>query len=281
MSSSRRIDHLVLAVHDLDEAARFYEQLGFQVGVRNQHPWGTQNRLVQFESSFLELITVGAGAVISRHRPGFFSFGAFVAGYLRQREGLAMFVLDSHDAVADAAAFNAAGIGPFEPFAFERSGCRPDGSETKVAFTLAFAADDSLPSAAFFTCQQHYPEQFWNAQLQHHPNGASDVRQVTLNVADPADGDRFLPSFTGGVPDSSTGEYLLARGGGLQVTAKPGPLGFTGFSVAVRDLDGVAARLRAGQVRFTTASGALVLGPETGFGAQIGFVGDPLSPVAP
>ena len=42
---ARSIDHLVVAVRDLDGAARFYERLGFQVGSRNRHPWGTENRL--------------------------------------------------------------------------------------------------------------------------------------------------------------------------------------------------------------------------------------------
>ena len=45
---TRRIDHLVVAVRDLDGAAAFYERLGFQVGARNRHPWGTENRIVQF-----------------------------------------------------------------------------------------------------------------------------------------------------------------------------------------------------------------------------------------
>jgi catechol 2,3-dioxygenase-like lactoylglutathione lyase family enzyme len=42
----RRIDHLVLAVHDLENAADFYTRMGFQAGARNRHPWGTENRLI-------------------------------------------------------------------------------------------------------------------------------------------------------------------------------------------------------------------------------------------
>ena len=38
----RPLDHLVLAVRDLDAAAAFYRALGFQVGARNRHPWGTE-----------------------------------------------------------------------------------------------------------------------------------------------------------------------------------------------------------------------------------------------
>ncbi|HEV2564408.1 MAG TPA: VOC family protein, partial [Microvirga sp.] len=132
---TRRIDHLVVAVHDLDQAASFYQRLGFQVGARNRHPWGTENRIIQLPGSFIELISVGERAAISPHQASAFSFGAFVQDYLQDREGLAMLALDSRDAKADAALFAERGIGSFEPFHFERTGRRPDGSETKVAFT--------------------------------------------------------------------------------------------------------------------------------------------------
>ncbi|MBN9147100.1 MAG: VOC family protein [Nitrobacter sp.] len=61
---SRRIDHVVVAVHDLDAAGAFYQRLGFQVGGRNHHPWGTENRLIQFNNAFIELIAVGSFPII-------------------------------------------------------------------------------------------------------------------------------------------------------------------------------------------------------------------------
>ena len=185
-TSNRRIDHLVLPVRDLEAAADFYRRLGFQVGRRNRHPWGTENRLMQFESSFLELITVGEHATaIPPHEPGHFSFGAFVRDYLEQREGCALLALDSTNAKADAAAFSKRGIGQFEPFYFERKAKRPDGGEIRVAFTLAFAMDTKLPDVGFFVCQQHQPENFWNTDFQIHPNGAADLAAVLLSVPDP------------------------------------------------------------------------------------------------
>ena len=63
MSGARGIDHLVLPVGDLDAAAGHYEAMGFMVGARNRQPWGTENRLVQFPGSFLELIALGEGEV--------------------------------------------------------------------------------------------------------------------------------------------------------------------------------------------------------------------------
>ncbi len=33
----------------MDAAAEFYVRAGFTVGSRNRHPWGTHNRIVQYE----------------------------------------------------------------------------------------------------------------------------------------------------------------------------------------------------------------------------------------
>jgi catechol 2,3-dioxygenase-like lactoylglutathione lyase family enzyme len=52
------IDHVVHTVHDLDAAAAFYTALGFTIGARNRHPWGTHNRIIQFPGAFLELLEV-------------------------------------------------------------------------------------------------------------------------------------------------------------------------------------------------------------------------------
>ena len=52
------LDHLVHAVRDLEQAAELYRRLGFTVGARNQHSWGTHNHLVQLPGFFLELLTV-------------------------------------------------------------------------------------------------------------------------------------------------------------------------------------------------------------------------------
>jgi Glyoxalase-like domain len=184
-ASNRRIDHLVLAVHDLDRAAARYEQMGFTVGARNRHPWGTENHVVQFRSSFLEIITVADPDLIPPHRPHHFSFGAFIRDHLARREGPAMLVLDSADAQADAALFARAGVGDFLPFSFEREGRAADGTKTRVGFTLAFALDEQLPDVAFFTCQQHFPDAFWSPDLQRHANGATNVIDVSLDVALP------------------------------------------------------------------------------------------------
>lgn len=269
--SPRRIDHLVLAVRDLDAAAARYEALGFQVGARNRHPWGTENRIVQFHSSFLELITVGDAGLIEEHRPGHFSFGAFVRDYLTRREGLAMLVLDSDDARADATMFAKRGIGAFEPFFFERKGRRPDGSETHVAFTLAFAVDPSVPEASFFVCQQHYPDAFWNPAFQQHPNGAVNVSSVMVEATDPAGHVEFLKAYADGEGEVHGSSFPLRNQGRIDVASLPGQGRLVAFTIAVKDLAAVLVQLRQAGIAHTSSGEMATISEGDAFGVRLQF----------
>ncbi|MBQ0822966.1 VOC family protein [Microvirga sp. HBU67558] len=283
---SRRIDHLVIAVRDLDRAGSFYQRLGFQVGARNRHPWGTENRIVQLSNSFIELIAIGEGAAIAPHRASAFSFGAFVQDYLRDREGLAMLVLDSQDAKADAALFARSGIGSFEPFHFERSGRRPDGSETKVGFTLAFAAAEGASKAGFFVCQQHYPENFWNPEFQRHDNKASRIASVTLAAPDPKRCRDFLTAFTGVQPSSPDGDDLSFSLGEDRVDvmtpddaaeiygsveAELDQPSFVAFAVRVEDIHRQATWLDSADIPYQHIGSRLIVPASTAFGVAIAF----------
>lgn len=286
MTSGRPLDHLVLAVHDLDAAGAFYQRLGFLVGKRNRHPWGTENRIVQFPGAFLELITVGEGAAIDPHQKDTFSFGAFVRDYLAVREGFAMLVLASEDARGDKASFDKAGIGGFRPFDFARTAKKPDGSEVEVSFSLAFARDPLAPHCGFFVCQQHRPENFWNRVMQAHPNGATALGGVTMAAADPADHAEFLSAFTGIRAFSATSAGLrfetprgvveclsdaaFAFDFGLAAIGE-GPR-LAAFTITVDDLAVLESRLKAEAVEYLSHGSALVLPPQSTFGVLLRFV---------
>ncbi|MEO1975112.1 MAG: VOC family protein [Paracoccaceae bacterium] len=274
--SDRRIDHLVLAVHDIDAAGKTYERMGFQVGKRNRHPWGTENRLVQFGSSFLELISVGDGAEIEPHRPRHFSFGAFVRDYLAEREGLAMFVLDSPDAEADALRFARTGIGDYEPFFFERRGRRSSGEDVRVAFSLAFATHAALPEAAFFVCEQHEPDNFWNPDFQQHSNGATDVAEITCAASEPGVLADFLADFAGvPVPDVTAEGFSikLSHNGRICVTRDAVRCGLTSLSVSVPDLDRMSRILTDAGLAFRTpVANRITVDANETFGVSVEFV---------
>ncbi|HEX2727332.1 MAG TPA: VOC family protein [Beijerinckiaceae bacterium] len=283
---TRRIDHLVVAVRDLDGAADFYERLGFRVGTRNRHPWGTENRLVQLAGTFIELITVGERADIPAHAPRAFSFGAFVRDYLARREGLAMLVLGTDDAKADALAFAKTGIGDFEPFFFQRRGRRADGAETEVAFTLAFARDAAAPDAGYFVCQHHRPENFWSPAFQQHANGAEDVSAVVLSAPAPEAHQAFLERFAATDATRPQGHDLslgLARGRIDVVTADdaaelygsvevdPNRTELVAFAIRVPDVRYVAVHLDAGAVPYQHIGSRLVVPASAAHGVAIAF----------
>ena len=212
----RGLDHIVHAVRDLDAAAQFYRQLGFQVGARNRHPraWGTHNHIIQLPGTYLELLAVADTSGIVPHAPRHFSFGAFNRDFLQRGQGLSMLVLEGRGA-PDADEFRKKGIGDFELYEFEREGKRPDGAPIKVAFALAFASDPRAPDSGFFTSLHRYPQNFWNPAFQKHPNGAESVAGVIAVADDPARHRDFLLALTGAPSARDTGDgftIALPRG---------------------------------------------------------------------
>lgn len=282
----RGLDHVVHAVRDLDAAADLYRRLGFTVGARNRHPWGTHNQLVQLPGFFVELLTVAEPEKLGSD--GFSAlFGTFNRIFLKHREGLSLLILESSDAAADATLFRAAGIGVADAMTFEREGRRPDGSTVKVAFSLAFARDKDAPAAGFAACQQHFPENFWNPTFQQHRNTAAGIDAIVLVAENPSDHHIFLSAFTG-VRDlhaTSSGVTAATARGDIKLMD---PASFRGhFGVAppdvaegaqlaavqfrVRERAALTAALDAGDVAFFERMGSIVVAPETAMGATLVF----------
>jgi Glyoxalase-like domain len=291
VSLARGLDHVVHAVSDLDAAADLYTRAGFTVGARNRHPpaWGTQNHIVQLPGFFIEPLALADVSAIAPHREKYFAFGAFNRDFLARGQGLSMLVLKGRDGAAEAAAFRAAGIGDFDLFDFERSATRPDGMPTKVGFTLAFARDPNAPDIGYFTCKQHYPENFWNPAFQQHANGAVGIAGIVLVADRPDDHRAFLSAFTGAGEEPATASDVFAKTprGEIEVmtpamfvrrfgvaspdTARGARLAALRF--AVRDIAAARAALRAGEVGFSEQAQRLVVAPDTALGATLVFEG--------
>lgn len=193
------LDHVVIAARDLGVLAAEFEALGFTLTPTAQHPWGTANRLVQFQGrNFLELLTVDRPELVacepSTVPGGAFSFGRHAARFLEAHEGLAMLALQTADGAADLERWRAAGLVTYEPFHFERQAVLPDGRVVTVAFSLAFTTHPLLPDLAFFTCLQHDPEHFWKPAYQRHANGATALVEVSITVPEPQ---RLTPLLAG------------------------------------------------------------------------------------
>ncbi|MGH6727537.1 MAG: VOC family protein, partial [Pseudolabrys sp.] len=251
----RGLDHIVHAVRDLDAAGALYRSLGFTVGARNKHPWGTHNLIVQLPGFFVELLTL---AEPEKMGDGGFSkmFAAYNRDFIARHQGLSLLILESKDARADEAAFRAAGIAASAGMHFEREGKRPDGTTVKVGFSLAFAQDPFAPDIHFATCQQHFPENFWNPAFQKHANGVTAIAGVVA-VADAPERHRgFMQSFAGAEAKAGKDGFSLAtpRGTIELVT----PAGFLDrFGVKAPD---VARGARLAAIRFAAADAGLLQG---------------------
>jgi catechol 2,3-dioxygenase-like lactoylglutathione lyase family enzyme len=282
---SRGLDHIVHAVRDLDAAAALYERLGFIVGARNRHPWGTHNRVIQLPGFFIELLTVAEPEKLGTDA---FSalFGTFNRIFLKTHEGFSVLLLESRDARGDAAAFAGARIAASQAVHFEREGRLPDGSTVTVAFSLAFARDAAAPDAGFAVCQQHHPENFWNLAFQAHPNTASSVSGVVLVAPDPKKHRDFLLAFSGEAPSATaSGISITTSRGKIQVMDAAAYASHFGveapdtsrgarlaaLSIGVRDFSAAVGLLQAAQIPATLRMGRIVIGPSVAMGATLVF----------
>jgi len=289
---TRGIDHLVLAVRDLDKARAFYETLGFTLTPRAQHPWGTANHLVQMNGCFLEILGIADPAKIPAHKPGEFSFGAHNRDFLAAREGMSMLVFQSHDARRDQAEFAASGLHTYAPFDFGREAKLPDGGTAHVAFSLAFVTDPRMPDSAFFTCQQHAPQYFWKREYQAHANGARTIAEAIMVAPEPPALTSFFAKLQGTVSvrvNDGTLGVATARGritvltaeafdrrfpddGARAADAPPTPY-FAAFSIACSDIEAAANLLSRNGVDHILGGTKLYpqVSASTAFGVAIEF----------
>ena len=90
---ARGLDHIVHAVRDLDAAADLYRRLGFTVGARNKHPWGTHNHIIQLSGFFIELLTFAEPEKLGSD--GFSTmFGAYNRDFITRGEGFSLLILE-------------------------------------------------------------------------------------------------------------------------------------------------------------------------------------------
>ena len=245
------LDHIVHAVRDLDAAAEFYARAGFTVGARNRHAWGTHNRIVQLRNCYIEILEVAEPDKIVPHGARSFSFGAFNRDFLAGHEGFSMLMLNSSNAIEDARAFEAAGIGGHDVFDFAREGTRPDGTSVKLAFSLVFAHDPGSLSPGFAACQHHFPENFWDPAFQIHANGAKTVPGVAMVADNPSDHHIFLKAFAGvdDLHSSSIGVRARTENGDIEIMERVAFFDQFGLSP---DVDGEGMTLNG--LRFEVAA---------------------------
>ncbi len=222
MALPRALDHIVWPTRNLDALAEVFRRLGFIVGRRNRHPWGTVNHIVQFDGMFLELLGFAPDyEPVGVDEPAF-PFAGFCARYLEEHEsGAAMLVLRSDDAVEDARDLARRHLGHGRLLPFSRAAQGPDGRDRTVAFTVAFAELPGLLEIGAFLCEQHRPENFWNPIVQQHPNGVAGIAGIVIQSPEPDPHARVLRLFANDEKTTTAPSVELAGGGRIELSQAP------------------------------------------------------------
>ena len=112
------IDHVVIAVRDLDRARAVFERLGFTLTPRGVHTLGSQNHCVMFERDYFELLAPPPAHPAMQYYNDFLAKG----------DGLAAIALATDDANAAYAALRANGVEAEAPLDFARPVELPGGA---------------------------------------------------------------------------------------------------------------------------------------------------------
>jgi catechol 2,3-dioxygenase-like lactoylglutathione lyase family enzyme len=198
-SSSRRagfmMDHVVIAVADLDTAIADYRKLGFTVHPGGVHHGGlSHNALVVFaDGAYFELIAYLKPAPEARWWKLLSSVG----------EGIVDFALCPANTAADAAAARSRGldfIGPIDGGRLRPDGVRLDWQIVRPRTTdLPFWCGDVTPR------NLRVPE----GDMRHHENGVTGISRVVVATADLGASKARYQALLGTEPQSEPDDAAL------------------------------------------------------------------------
>ena len=174
------IDHAVVVVRDLDQAAENWRRLGFTVSPRGTHSakMGTGNATIMLGPDYIELLGV---LTETEHN-------APTRAYLaRHGEGIERIAFTAIDAAAGAEEIRARGYAALGPTDFERPVTMPDGTLSAAKFrTFQWPIEEAPAGLRIFACQHKTRETVWIPQLQQHANAANCLKRALVVSPDPA-----------------------------------------------------------------------------------------------
>jgi hypothetical protein len=274
------IDHAVVMVKDLDQAAANYKRLGFTVSPRGTHSahMGSGNYTIMFDPDYMELLGV---LTPTEHN-------APARAYLETRgEGIERVAFTAVDSADGAEEIRARGYPPVGPTDFERPVTMPNGTISAAKFrTFEWPRAETPGGIRIFACQHKTRETVWIPELMQHANCAKRLKQVVIVSPEPAKDaahlskmiDRDPRSEADGavaVPSGSdradfvflTRDQLGKRYPGVSLAGLP-ERGGAGLVIAA-DLTAAEKALGATGVH---SAGGIVVPPAAGNGTLLAFV---------
>jgi catechol 2,3-dioxygenase-like lactoylglutathione lyase family enzyme len=167
------VDHVVVAVRDLEAASAAWARLGFTVsppGLHSPH-MGTGNYTIMFGDDYLELI--GVVAETDQNLP--------TRTFLAQREGIERTAFTASDAAAGVEELRSRGLTPIGPVQFNRPVDLGHGKTGEAKFSVFRWPLDQQPAGMrIFACQHHTRNTVWIPELQKHANAATRIIRIEL-----------------------------------------------------------------------------------------------------
>lgn len=266
-----RLDHVVIAVRDLDAATAAYAaMLGRAPSWRGRHPaYGTANAIFGLERCYLELLALAEPAPSQDDSPIVATLAAYLAG---RAEGLFALALGSDDLDATAAALVAAELAP--------SPIMPGSAEAEKGTTRSwrtFMLDRTeTRGVTVFAIQHDDPAAVRPSPAVGDPTGAVRAIDHVVLFSDDLAGALALWRGRLGVPELWRREFpergtvnVGLRLGGVTLelvaplTGEPGTRGERAWGLAydVGNVDAAVMRLRAAGVTASDARPGLA--PDT------------------
>jgi hypothetical protein len=274
------IDHAVVMVKDLDQAAANYKRLGFTVSPRGTHSahMGSGNYTIMFDPDYMELLGV---LTPTEHN-------APARAYLDTRgEGIERVAFTAVDSAAGADEIRARGYPPVGPTDFERPVTMPNGTISAAKFrTFEWPRAETPGGIRIFACQHKTRETVWIPELMQHANGAKRLKQVVIVSPEPArDAAHLSKMIDRDVRNEADGAVAVPSGGdraafvfltrdqlgkrypGVSLAGLP-ERGGAGLVIAA-DLTATEKALGATGVH---SAGGMVVPPAAGNGTLLAFV---------
>jgi catechol 2,3-dioxygenase-like lactoylglutathione lyase family enzyme len=178
------IDHVIIAVRDLERARQDWSRLGFTLTPRGRHSGqGTANHCIMFENDFFELLgIVDPADNVER-----------LAAFLARREGARAVAFAPAGTAEDArSALLERRLHPSELHALSRQMESPEGPLIPRFNLIGLAAEDAPGLPASFVCAHLTPELMRRPDWLAHPNGANGLRGIHVLVESTAP---LLPAY--------------------------------------------------------------------------------------
>lgn len=251
------LDHPVVAVRDLEQAAETFRRLGFTLTPKGHHAeWGTANYCAMFGQDYIELLAAeGDGAEAER-----------VRAFTKTGDGMIGLSLATDDATAAAEALRRTGLVVGQPRSLSRR--LDDSHGTVLTFSEVPLPPNATPGIASRLVQHVTAQRERFPQWLVHPNTAMGITCITAIMDEPigllAEYDRVFGPHTA-IPTDNTVAVHMGRGlvflsapddltqlhPEAELDEAPPPPALVVLVLQVADTDKAAALLKANRVEFS------------------------------